>query len=149
MYHVSFQHFSISGPAFIIHHSSFILALAGLLCEFARKGDAFHDVVMMTLAAEGMAAGAEVGPARCQRRHAEGASLMKRHSHRARNGEDTLFCPLPTSAGGGQRRTNEFGSGLGSVHGLSRASARDHQRLAGGGFGAVGRGPSNVTQVVL
>ena len=49
LYHISFQHLSISGPAFIIHHSSFILALAGLLREFARKGDAFHDVVMMAL----------------------------------------------------------------------------------------------------
>jgi hypothetical protein len=37
------------GPAFITHHSSFILSLEGLLREFTRKGDAFHDVVMMAL----------------------------------------------------------------------------------------------------
>jgi len=41
--------------------------------------------------AEKVAAGAEVGPARCQRRRAEGASLMQRHHHQARRSEETSF----------------------------------------------------------
>jgi hypothetical protein len=38
-----------NGFGFIIHNSSFILTLEGLLREFARKGDAFRDVVTMAV----------------------------------------------------------------------------------------------------
>jgi hypothetical protein len=42
-------------------------------------------------AAEGVAAGAEVGPARCQRRRAGGAFLMQCLNHRAKSSEETSF----------------------------------------------------------